>query len=152
MLLLFQCYKQYKEREVWRPGPLIVCCVVCGSIYIYIYIYFFFFKRESFNLWRPLLMIAIFYQTKTLISFWCKRRIKPQISYLQFFLSPYVCCLYSVLLYFFYKLIHSLIYIFLAQLRFITGMDPFTIITVWTMGQNFSLKKKKVRIFSARAT
>ena len=30
---------------------------------------FFFFLRESFNLWRPLLMIALYYQTKTPISF-----------------------------------------------------------------------------------
>ena len=25
------------------------------------------------NLWRPLLMIALYYQTKTPISFWCRR-------------------------------------------------------------------------------
>ena len=30
----------------------------------------FFFFNESFNLWRPLLMIVLYYQTKTLINFW----------------------------------------------------------------------------------
>ena len=39
------------------------------------------FLRESFNLWRPLLMIAHYHQTKTPISFWCRRGIEPQISY-----------------------------------------------------------------------
>ena len=28
---------------------------------------------ESFNLWRLLLMIVFYYQTKTLISFWCRQ-------------------------------------------------------------------------------
>ena len=37
--------------------------------YIYIYIYIFFFLRVSFNLWCPLLMITLYHQTKTLISF-----------------------------------------------------------------------------------
>ena len=32
----------------------------------------FFFLRESFNLWRPLLIIVFYYQTKTLISFLCR--------------------------------------------------------------------------------
>ena len=35
--------------------------------------FFFFFERKSFNLWRPLLMIALYHQTKTPISFWCRR-------------------------------------------------------------------------------
>ena len=30
---------------------------------------FFFFERKSFHLWRPLLMIALYHQTKTPISF-----------------------------------------------------------------------------------
>ena len=33
------------------------------------------FFRESFNLWRPLLMIAHYHQIKTPISFWCRRRL-----------------------------------------------------------------------------
>ena len=32
-----------------------------------------FFFRESFNLWHPLLMIALYHQTKIPISFWCRR-------------------------------------------------------------------------------
>ena len=32
-----------------------------------------FFFLESFNLWRPLLMIALYHQTKTPISFLCRR-------------------------------------------------------------------------------
>ena len=31
--------------------------------------------RESFNLWRPFLMIALCHQTKTPISFWYRRRL-----------------------------------------------------------------------------
>ena len=33
---------------------------------------FFFFFNESFNLWRPLLMIVLYYQIKTPINFWCR--------------------------------------------------------------------------------
>ena len=29
-------------------------------------------EKESFNLWRPLLMIALYHQTKTPIRFWCR--------------------------------------------------------------------------------
>ena len=36
-------------------------------------IFFFFFLGQSFNLWRLLLMIALYHQTKIPISFWCKR-------------------------------------------------------------------------------
>ena len=39
---------------------------------------FFFFFRESFNLWRPLLMIAMYHQTKTPISFWCRPGLNPK--------------------------------------------------------------------------
>jgi len=38
-------------------------------------LFFFFFLRESFNLWRPLLMIALYYQIRTPISFLCRRRL-----------------------------------------------------------------------------
>ena len=31
------------------------------------------FFIESFNLWHPLLIIVLYHQTKTLISFWCWR-------------------------------------------------------------------------------
>ena len=40
--------------------------------------FFFFFFWESFNLWRSLLMIAHYHQTKTLISFWCRRGLNPR--------------------------------------------------------------------------
>ena len=43
-----------------------------NHIVSYTFIYFLFFYRESFNLWRPLLMIAFYHQTKTPISFWCR--------------------------------------------------------------------------------
>ena len=33
---------------------------------------------KSFNLWRPLLMIALYHQIKTPISFWCRRRLNPK--------------------------------------------------------------------------
>ena len=37
-----------------------------------------FFLRESFNLWRPLLMIALYHQTKTPISFWYRRGLNSR--------------------------------------------------------------------------
>ena len=33
---------------------------------------------ESFNLWLPLLMIVLFYQTKIPISFWCRWGLNPK--------------------------------------------------------------------------
>ena len=39
---------------------------------------FFFFFLKSFNLWRPLLIIALCYQTKAPISFWCKWGLNPR--------------------------------------------------------------------------
>ena len=46
--------------------------------------FFFFFWRErerergSFNLWHPLMMIAFYHQTKTPISFWCRRELNSK--------------------------------------------------------------------------
>ena len=40
------------------------------------YIKFFFLK--SFNLWCPLLIIALYYRIKILISFWCRRELNPR--------------------------------------------------------------------------
>ena len=37
-----------------------------------------FFLRESFNLWRPLLIITFYHQTKTPINFWCRRGLNPR--------------------------------------------------------------------------
>ena len=34
------------------------------------------FFLKSFKLWLPLLMIVLYYQTKTSIDFWCKRGLK----------------------------------------------------------------------------
>ena len=39
---------------------------------------FIIFFRESFNLWRPLLMISLYNQTKTTINFWCRRGLNPK--------------------------------------------------------------------------
>ena len=36
-------------------------------------VFFFLRERESFNLWRLLLMIALYHQTKIPISFWRRR-------------------------------------------------------------------------------
>ena len=64
--------------------------VFAFRILIYVYIFWrelwyiliirsrYYFFLESFNLWRPLLMIALYHQTKTLISFWCRRRLNPR--------------------------------------------------------------------------
>ena len=53
-------------------GMLIFCR---NKTYIFVLIIFFFLFLfwESFNLWRPLLMIAFYYQTKTSISFWYRQ-------------------------------------------------------------------------------
>ena len=37
---------------------------------------------ENFNLWRLLLKIALYHQTKTPISFWCRRGLNPR-SFIQ---------------------------------------------------------------------
>ena len=39
----------------------------------------FFFFRESFNLWRPLLMIDLYHQIKTPISFQYRQRLNPSL-------------------------------------------------------------------------
>ena len=46
-----------------------------STLIILLYIYIF---LESFNLWRPLLMIALYHQTKISISFWCKWGLNPK--------------------------------------------------------------------------
>ena len=38
----------------------------------------FFLFLESFNLWRSLLMIALYHQSKTSISFWCRQGLNPR--------------------------------------------------------------------------
>ena len=48
----------------------------CGRVVDYFNLFFFF--GESFNLWRPLLIIVLYHQTKTPISFWCKRGLNPK--------------------------------------------------------------------------
>ena len=48
-----------------------------GPIFILVSNFFFFF--ESFNLQhRPLLMIAVYHQTKTPIGFWCRWGLNPR--------------------------------------------------------------------------
>ena len=56
---------------------------VCYKVYYLIYfIPTIFFFIENFNLCRPLLMITHYHQTKTLISFWCRRRLNSK-SFIQ---------------------------------------------------------------------
>ena len=43
------------------------------NILYFLFSFLFFVERESFNLWHPFLMIALYYQTKTPISFWCRQ-------------------------------------------------------------------------------
>ena len=42
------------------------------------FFFFFVFLRENFNLWHPLLMIALYHQTKTPISFWYRQGLNPR--------------------------------------------------------------------------
>ena len=58
-----------------------MCYLKVFSIFSDIYVYkkrSSFFFLESFNLWRPLLMITLYHQTKTPISFWCRRGLNPR--------------------------------------------------------------------------
>ena len=48
-------------------------CTTLTSTYAVLVFFMTYFFLESFNLWRPLLMIAHYHQTKTPISFWCRR-------------------------------------------------------------------------------
>ena len=43
----------------------------------YVSIYYGFFI-ESFNLWRSFLIIALYYQVKTLIGFWCRQKLNSK--------------------------------------------------------------------------
>ena len=47
--------------------------------------FFFFFLRESFNLWRLFLMIALYHQIKILINFWYRQglNLRPFIQPLE---------------------------------------------------------------------
>lgn len=56
---------------------------------------FFFFK--SVNLWCPLLIIALYHHSKTLISFWCKQRMNLKFYIINFFVS------FNIRNYFFFK-------------------------------------------------
>ena len=47
------------------------------SFFLYWYLQVFFFL-ESFNLWRLLLIIALYHQTKTPISFYCRRGLNSR--------------------------------------------------------------------------
>ena len=47
--------------------------VIFGGFYFYCL-----FFLESFNLWHSRLIIALYHQTKTPISFWCMRRLNPK--------------------------------------------------------------------------
>ena len=47
-------------------------------IFNYTYVINFFFFKESFNLWHPLLIIALYYQTKDTNQFWCTLRLNPR--------------------------------------------------------------------------
>ena len=43
---------------------------------------------ESFNLWRPLVMIALYYQTKTPIGFLCRRGLNTDLLLYILMCSP----------------------------------------------------------------
>ena len=38
------------------------------------------FEKESFNLWRLLMIITLYHQTKTQIGFWCRQELNPRSS------------------------------------------------------------------------
>ena len=44
----------------------------------YIFLFIFYLFLASFNLWCLFLMIALYHQTKTPISFWCRRKLNPR--------------------------------------------------------------------------
>ena len=46
--------------------------------FVYGLLCLFIYFLESFNLWRPLLMIILYHQTKTPISFWCRWRLNSR--------------------------------------------------------------------------
>ena len=51
----------------------------CYSFFLFLFFcQICFFSWESFNLWHLLLMIVIYHQTKTLISFWCRQGLNPK--------------------------------------------------------------------------
>ena len=83
-------YFEIKDKNVIVKNKIQVkenTTTVCMCVCIYIYreriklsrkfttIVLFFFFGESFNLRRPLLMIALYYQTKISVGFWCRQEL-----------------------------------------------------------------------------
>ena len=71
-------YKEYHltQKRKLRPNyikhsPL----SLLFNIWLYTHMHVFW---ESFNLWHPLLIITYYHQTKTPISFWCRRGLNPR--------------------------------------------------------------------------
>ena len=88
MMLQLYCYDSLKcfpllhachfiSQELQRGFFLLASIPFLHLIYIYIYFFLFFF-RKSFNLWRPLQMIAHYYRTKISIGFWCSWGLNPR--------------------------------------------------------------------------
>ena len=89
----YSYYRQPWWTYVWRPLSfrlfilLSIVLIIINYCYLVVLLiclsfinYNFFW--ENFNLWRPLLMIAYYHQTKTPISFWYRRGLNP-ISLIQ---------------------------------------------------------------------
>ena len=79
-IYIIMCYVIYFDVVSKHLNLVILFNLLCFNISysrlcsIKAYFFFFFWvERESFNLWCLLLMIALYHQTKTPISFWCKR-------------------------------------------------------------------------------
>ena len=84
-------YKVFKQQFNLRFNKDLLLFVFCFWQFLMVYFYyiknpptnttnsfFFFFWRESFNLWRPLLMITLYHQTKTPINLRYKWGLNPR--------------------------------------------------------------------------
>ena len=62
-----------KEAIIWHSYILHIALLIENVVDLFIYLFL-----ENFNLCRPFLMIAHYHQTKTPISFWCRRGLNPK--------------------------------------------------------------------------
>ena len=83
---------RYKDSKIKitigiKREEYIYIYIFFGSLSFFFFFFFFnanyeikyyYFFLESFNLWHPFLMIALYHQTKLLIGFWCRQGLNSR--------------------------------------------------------------------------
>ena len=66
------------NTKMFSSWVLVVFFTYSYIPFMYLCFFFFFFLWESFNLWHPLLIIHLYHQTKSPISFWCRQGLNSR--------------------------------------------------------------------------